>query len=78
MSAGSSGSTLSMFKSPFVLKTLAFVAGLYVLGYVAPMLMDPQSSFTGITVGISWSLATLILAVGAIMLVGAAVRSAVE
>lgn len=61
-----------------MLKVAGVVAGLYVLGYVAPMVHDPESSFTGITVGIAWSLATLILVITALVIGGAVVRSSLS
>lgn len=78
MAAKSSRSSLTLLKSPFVMKLVGVIVGLYALGYVAPMVLDPESAFTGIAVGIAWSLATLMLVISAIIIGGSAVRSALR
>lgn len=62
-------------KNPFFLKTLGFVVVLVVVGLAAPSVF-PDNEFVGVLVGMTWSLALLIVLVVVVAIVAAAVRQA--
>jgi polyferredoxin len=74
MTANASQSPLEMLKTPFVFKTFAFVVFLGLVGVAAWQLMDPEEPFVGLIIGMSWSLAALIVAVGLFFILGDVVR----
>lgn len=64
-------------RSSFFLKTVVFVVLLVVVGIITPPLF-PENEFVGVFVGMVWSVAFLIIAVGIIAVVGSAVRQLLQ
>lgn len=79
MAADSSGrSSMGLPATSFLVKLGVLCVVLYAVGFLAPRFMDPDSAFTGITVGISWSLATLIILVTVVVTAGTMIREALR
>lgn len=73
MTADAPESPLNVLKTPFVMKTVAFVLVLALFGFAAANTLNTDKPFVGIAIGMAWSLAGLIVLVGALVFVASTV-----
>ncbi|WP_255151444.1 hypothetical protein [Halorarius halobius] len=71
------GGPTEIFKSGFFLKSVVLVAVLVIMGLAAPPLF-PDNEFLGVFVGMVWSIAFLIVAVGVVAILWSGIQQALR